>query len=192
MSRCLSMGCLSISMIGSTGARAQTSERPLLTPVQQRIAPSSQRRPAPSFSLVDARGETITLAALHGKVVLLDFWATWCGGCKLEIPWYMEFDQRYRQQGLAVVGVAMDEEGWNAVRPFLAKETDPDTGGHTAMQYPVVLGSETMGKQFGLTSMPLTLLIDRDGRIALSHSGVVNKGDFEASIRQLLMERAQH
>ena len=150
------------------------------------LLPVSMRRTAPGFTLTDAHGKQVTMSALRGKVVLLDFWATWCGGCKLEIPWYMEFDRKYKSQGLAVVGVAMDEDGWKAVLPFLAQEKDPETSGHTAMKYPVVIGSDGLAKQYGMTSMPMTVLIDREGRIALSHTGVVDRNDFEAHIRQLL------
>lgn len=145
-----------------------------------------QRKPAPNFILTDAKGDTINLSAYKGKVVLLDFWATWCGGCKTEIPWYMEFDAKYKDRGLAVIGVSMDEDGWKSVRPFMALEKDPETGGHTAMKYPVVIGSDSLGKRYHLTSMPMTLLIDREGRIAVSHSGMVDKGDWESKIRSLL------
>jgi len=150
------------------------------------LLPKDQRKTAPEFSLAGADGKPIDLANYRGKVVLLDFWATWCGGCKLEIPWYMEFDAKYKRQGLAVIGVSMDDDGWKAVKPFLAQTRDPETGGNTAMKYPVVIGNETLAKQYNLTSMPMTLLIDREGKIALSHSGVVNKDDFEGHIRQLL------
>jgi peroxiredoxin len=144
------------------------------------------RKPAPGFSLTDAKGKQIQLSDYRGKVVLLDFWATWCGGCKLEIPWYMEFDKKYKRQGLAVIGVSMDDDGWKAVKPFLLRTKDPETGGNTAMKYPVVIGSDQLAKAYNLTSMPMTLLIDRQGKIALSHTGVVNKSDFEGHILQLL------
>jgi peroxiredoxin len=150
------------------------------------LLPEYQRKTAPEFSLTGADGKPIDLANYRGKVVLLDFWATWCGGCKLEIPWYMEFDTKYKREGLAVIGVSMDDDGWKAVKPFLAQNRDPETGGNTAMRYPVVIGNETLAKQYNLTSMPMTLLIDRQGKIALSHTGVVNKDDFEGHIRQLL------
>jgi peroxiredoxin len=151
-----------------------------------KLLPQGGRKMAPGFSLTDADGKQINLSDYRGKVVLLDFWATWCGGCKLEIPWYMEFDKKYKSSGLAVIGVSMDDDGWKAVKPFLARKTDPETGGNTAMKYPVVIGNDQLAKEYNLTSMPMTLLIDRQGKIALSHTGVVNKSDFESHILQLL------
>ena len=153
---------------------------------QEPLIPRLQRKPAPNFILTDAKGDTINLSTYKGKVVLLDFWATWCGGCKTEIPWYMEFNAKYKDRGLAVIGVSMDEDGWKVVKPFLALEKDPETGGHTAMKYPVVIGSASLAKQYHLTSMPMTLLIDREGRIAVSYSGMVDKDDWESTIRSLL------
>lgn len=141
------------------------------------IAPRD-RQPAPDFTLTDLDGKPVTLSQLRGKVVLLDFWATWCGGCKLELPWYIEFDHKYRQQGLAVVGVSMDDGGPQMVRTFAQQK---------GMHYPIVIGNEALGDRFHLQSMPLTLLIDRQGRIAVAHAGVVQRDTFENHLRGLLL-----
>lgn len=150
------------------------------------LAPASQRSSAPDFTLTDANNKPVSLSGYKGKVVLLDFWATWCGGCKIEIPWYIEFDKKYRDQGLAVVGVSMDKEGWDAVKPFLARKTDEETGGNMAMQYPIVIGTDDIARLYGLKTLPVTLLIDRSGKVAVAHTGLVDKDSFENNIRSLL------
>ena len=132
--------------------------------------------------LSDADGARVALSGLKGHVVLLDFWATWCTGCKVEIPWYMEFQGKYAKDGLASVGVAMDDEGWAKVRPYLAEHP---------ISYPVVIGNlELLQHTFNLDpSLPVTLLIDRDGKVAESHVGMVDKASFERDIRRLLQEK---
>ncbi len=109
--------------------------------------------------------------------------ATWCHGCKIEIPWYMEFQNKYKTSGLAVIGVSMDDDGWKSVRPFLQEKK---------LNYPVVIGTQNLGKLYGVDSMPVTLLIDREGKIADSHSGMVDKNSFEREIRTLLREDAKN
>lgn len=147
---------------------------PLLSCSQAPIA-----KEAPDFTRVDATGQQVSLSKYRGKVVLLDFWATWCTGCKEEIPWYLEFADKYGKNGLAVVGVSMDADGWKAVKPFLAEKM--------RITYPVVVGDNELAKQFsGVKSLPQTLLIDRQGRIVYSHTGVVDKAKFESRIQELL------
>jgi peroxiredoxin len=141
------------------------------------IAATAVRKAAPDFTLTDSKGGAIKLSDFKGKVVLLDFWATWCGGCKVEIPWYVEFQDKYKDRGLATIGVSMDEDGWKAVKPFLEK---------TKINYPVVIGNENLGKLYKVDAMPMTLLIDREGKIAASHVGLVNKASFESEIQGLL------
>ena len=139
------------------------------------------RKTAPALSLRDAAGKAHRLSDYKSRVVLLDFWATWCTGCKLEIPWFVEFDKKYQREGLSAIGVAVDEEGWKTLKPYLADHP---------ITYPVVLGDfDVLEKTFGLpASLPVTLLIDRKGRIALTHPGVVDHQQFEADIRLLLDE----
>ncbi len=122
------------------------------------------------------------LSDYRGKVVLLNFWATWCNSCKQEIPWFMQFESKYKESGLTVLGVSMDDDGWKAVRPFLQEKK---------LNYPVVIGSESLGKLYGLNAMPRTVLIDREGKIALAYEGVVNREGCEKEIQALLQARLQ-
>ena len=137
-------------------------------------------QPAPDFTLADSTGAPVKLSALNGKVVLLDFWATWCHGCQIEIPWYMEFQNKYGKDGLAAVGVSMDEDGWKAVKPYLQDHK---------LNYPVVVATKDVANKYGgLPSLPVTLLIDRSGKIAEVHAGMVAKSEFETRIKQLLQK----
>jgi cytochrome c biogenesis protein CcmG/thiol:disulfide interchange protein DsbE len=142
--------------------------------------PGAARKPATDFVLRDAKGAEVQLADFKGQVLLLDFWATWCGGCKQEIPWFIEFDTKYRAKGLASLGVAMDDEGWQTVKPYLAEHP---------ISYPIVVANVDTAKQYGITNLPVTLLIDRQGRIADMHVGVVAKDAWEQRIQELLRER---
>lgn len=139
---------------------------------------NTARKPAANFTLLDSNGAKVTLASLKGKVVLLNFWATWCGPCQVEIPWFIEFNKNYKARGLAVVGVSMDEDGWKSVKPYLATKK---------IDYPIVVGTEDVAKAYGgVDSLPSTFVIDRDGKIAFSHSGLVGKDTYETEIRSLL------
>src|SRR5580700_2852280 len=112
----------------------------------QPVQPAPQvGQPAPDFTLNDSAGAPVKLSAYKGKVVLLDFWATWCTGCKVEIPWYMEFQSKYEKSGLSTLGVSMDEDGWKSVKPFLEQHK---------INYPIVIGNSDMGDRFGFSSMP--------------------------------------
>jgi peroxiredoxin len=178
------LAAAALALLLVTAAHAQST--PKSPP--DKLIPASPRKPAPGFTLMDSQGKPVSLGAYRGRVVLLDFWATWCGGCKLEIPWYIAFYRQYRDRGFAPIGASMDEDGWKSVRPFLARKKDPETGGDIAMPYPVVIATPAMAKQYNITSMPVTLLIDRQGRIAISHTGVVDRSSFESNIQKLLKE----
>jgi peroxiredoxin len=141
------------------------------------VSPSKDRKPAPDFALKDVNGQTVHLSDYRGKVVLLDFWATWCGPCKIEIPWFQEFERQYKDKGFAVLGVAMDEEGWQVVKPFAQ---------HVGINYRLVIGDDSIADLYSIEAWPTTLLIDRDGNVAAVHVGLSGKNEFEDGIQELL------
>ena len=142
------------------------------------IKPDKDRREAPEFTLKDADGKVVHLSDYKGKVVILDFWATWCGPCKIEIPWFMELQRADKDKGLEVLGVAMDDEGWETVKPFLA-----DLG----VNYRVVMGNDQTAQLYGgVDALPTTFLIDRAGKIAAVHVGLTSKKDIVDGVQQLL------
>jgi len=167
----LGFGCFFILAFQSGAGRASTPN--------SEVVPATQRVKAPNFTVTDVEGKPLTLATLKGKVVLLDFWAIACGGCKLELPWYVGFDQQYRSKGLSLVGLDMYGEAPDAVRSFAAAHQ---------MHYPVAIGTDEIGALYHIGAMPLTVLIDRKGRVAVSHAGVVDPKLFEADIKTLLAE----
>ena len=133
---------------------------------------------APDFTLNDASGTPVKLSGFKGKLILLNFWATWCTPCKREIPWFMEFQQTYRDRGLVVLGVSFDEDGWKSVKPYLDE---------AKVNYRVMIGNDELAQLYGgLKSLPATLIIDKSGRIASTHVGVVSKGEYETEIETLL------
>jgi cytochrome c biogenesis protein CcmG/thiol:disulfide interchange protein DsbE len=154
---------------------------PFSTDLPAAISALETRKAAPDFTLADAKGESIKLSHYQGKVVLLDFWATWCHGCKTEIPWYMEFQRKYEKQGLVAIGVSMDKEGWEAVKPYLKEHP---------IHYAIVVGNEELSKQYGVSELPVTVLIDRDGKIADAHTGMVERDALDKEIQALLKEGA--
>ena len=149
------------------------------TTVRAAVQSDKERKAAPDFALKDVDGKTVHLSDYKGKVVLLDFWATWCAPCKIEIPWFMEFEQQYKDKGFAVLGVSMDDDGWTVVKPYLQQ---------LKINYRIVLGNDKVGDAYGgVDSLPTTLLIDRQGRIASKHIGLSGgKDDFQNDIVRLL------
>ena len=142
------------------------------------VKPEKDRKAAPEFTLKDSNGQTVHLSDYKGKVVLLDFWATWCGPCKIEIPWFMEFEQQLKDRGFAVLGVSMDEDGWNVVKPYIQQYK---------VNYRILLGNDQVGEIYGgVESLPTTFIIDRQGKIASVHIGLSGKDDFKNAITQLL------
>jgi cytochrome c-type biogenesis protein len=139
--------------------------------------------PEPEVQFKDLDGKEISLASYKGKVVLVNFWATWCEPCRIEIPWLIEMQQKYGAKGFTVLGVAMDEEGKSAVAPFLAKETFDVNGKKFSMGYPIVLGSDAAADKFGgLLGYPTSFLISKDGRILKKEQGLI---DYDALTKEI-------
>jgi thiol-disulfide isomerase/thioredoxin len=132
-----------------------------------------------NFTLKDINNQDVRLASLKGKVILLDFWATWCGPCKIEIPWFIEFQNKYGSSGLKVVGISIDDT-LDKLKPFVSRMN---------MNYTVLQGldhdevQDAFGPIFGV---PVTLVISREGKICTRHTGLGSKPDFENAIKALL------
>jgi thiol-disulfide isomerase/thioredoxin len=138
---------------------------------------AATRLAAPDFALPQPDGPDLRLSSYRGKVVLLDFWATWCDPCREEIPHLVELQQRYGDRGLQIIGISMDDS-IEPVRPFYQQ---------FHMNYPVVMGTAKTGELYGgVLGLPITFLIDRDGRIYSKHIGATDAAVFEREIKSLL------
>lgn len=144
----------------------------------QSVKPTKDRKVAPDFVLKDASGKQVKLSDYRGKAVVLDFWATWCGPCKVEIPWFVEFQRKYKDRGLVILGVASGDEGWDIVKPFATQ---------MKINYPILLGNDATADLYGgIEALPTTFIIDRDGRVAKLHIGLASKEDFQNAIEKVL------
>jgi len=135
-------------------------------------------KPAPGWELQDLDGKTVHSSDFKGKVVVLDFWATWCPPCRAEIPGVIELQKKYQAQGLAVVGVSVDESGLKTVKALAEK---------MGINYPVVLTDNKIVDAYGgIDGLPTTFIIDRSGHIVKQHLGFTDKSEVEAEIKPLL------
>ena len=156
--------------------------------IRAELQPPEKRQPAPAFRLADAAGKSVQLSDYRGRAVLLDLWATECGGCKLEIPWFMEIAAENKSRGLDVVGVSIDilyedlkgpAEAWARVTPFVQAHK---------VNYMILMGDDSITSGYHITALPATYLIDRKGRIAATYVGLVDRKNLEANIRSVLAE----
>jgi cytochrome c biogenesis protein CcmG/thiol:disulfide interchange protein DsbE len=159
----LIVGC---SRIGDKGVAAAS------------LLPEAKRQPAPDFMLKDSNAQNVRLSAYKGKVVLVNFWETWCAPCRIEIPWFIEFERQYKDRGFAILGVALDSDGWSVVRPYMQEKR---------INYRIVLGNDQVAQLYGgVEALPTTFVVDRIGRIAATHVGLIGKKEYESQIEQLL------
>ena len=142
---------------------------------------------APDFTVKDLDDKDVSLSQYKGKVVLLNFWATWCEPCREEIPWLIQFQNKYSAKGFTVLGIAVDEEGKKVVQPYVLKERFDVNGTPTPMNYPILIGNDSIGDKFGgLIGYPTSVLISRDGRIVRKITGIINEEELSKTIERLL------
>lgn len=143
-----------------------------------RISGDAKGKLAPDFELKDLAGKNVRLSDYHGKVVLLNFWATWCPPCKEEMPWFVDLQQRYGAQGLQVIGVAMDDSDQKTIESFAKR---------LGVNYPVLRGKESVAQAYGdVQFLPDTFYIGRDGKIVSHVQGLINRKEIEEQVKKAL------
>jgi thiol-disulfide isomerase/thioredoxin len=148
-------------------------------------------KPAPELVLKDLNDKETSLHDFAGKVVLVNFWATWCDPCRTEIPWLIDLEKRYGDKGFVVLGVSMDDEGKKAVQPFVEKERFDVNGEKLPMNYPILIGDSDVADKFlggigGIVGLPTSVLISRDEKRVKTTIGPVDPEKLERDIRGLL------
>jgi thiol-disulfide isomerase/thioredoxin len=136
-----------------------------------------------SMQLPTLEGATVTIDQYRGKVVLVNFWATWCAPCRIEIPWLIEFNQRYGPKGLVILGVAMDDEGNKVVQPYVQSQRFDVNGHPEAMSYQILLGNTKIAEKFGgILGMPTSMLYSRDGKKIKTIVGLIDHDDLSKTL----------
>ncbi|HEY4010001.1 MAG TPA: TlpA disulfide reductase family protein [Acidobacteriaceae bacterium] len=136
-------------------------------------------KPAPAFTLTDVSGKKVSLAEFKGHPVVVNFWATWCGPCKLEMPWFQEFSSKYKGQGLEVLGLSQDD---GASRGDVA-----DAAKKIGVNYTILMPDEKVAKQYGgVDYLPETFYIDREGKVIDVTAGAPSKDQMEALIQKTI------
>jgi thiol-disulfide isomerase/thioredoxin len=139
---------------------------------------AAEKKKAPALTAKTADGTVVDLAKLRGKVVIVNFWATWCGPCRAEIPDFISAYAEYRTKGLEIIGISLDEGGWADVTPYVQR---------SKITYPVVLGDRNVARAWGnINAIPTTFILDKEGNIVDSHVGVMTKAQLAAKIKSLL------
>ena len=165
----------------------ETQASPQQVAPDDSAAPGSDDAALQTLPLVDLDGKPVTLAEYKGKVVLVNFWATWCEPCKIETPWLIDFQNKYASQGLVILGVAMDEEGAKVVTPYIASQTFDVNGQKDPINYRILLGDDDIADKFGgVEGYPTSMLFTRDGRKVKTLIGLEDYSEIDKDIQSLL------
>jgi thiol-disulfide isomerase/thioredoxin len=143
---------------------------------------------APGFTLTDLNGNKVSLSSYKGRPVVVDFWATWCGPCKVEIPWFEQLHDQYASQGLEIIGVSADQlDKDDAAKLFTEKRDISDFAAKMRMNYPVLIDAESIENSYGgLDALPTTFFIDKNGKIVASTIGLAPRDVIEADVKKAI------
>jgi peroxiredoxin len=166
--RILIYGIVALCLLGLYLAGRRSAQKP---------KPTASGNLAPDFTLTDLDGHKLTLSDYRGKVVLLDFWATWCGPCRTEIPHFVEMQNKYGPQDFQVIGISMDDDA-KPVRQFAQQYK---------LNYPVAVGDDKLADRFGgVMGLPVNFIIDRQGRVHAKYLGATDVSVFDRDVKDLL------
>jgi peroxiredoxin len=169
---CLVLG---LCLFGFAGCGAESSSETSPAQTEAAHGESEPRKPAPAFTLKNVAGQEISLADFRGKIVVVDFWATWCPPCIYQVPELNKLWLAHREAGdVAVIGVAVDVEGVEVVGPWVAEQ---------GVEYPIVMGDETLAREFGALGFPTMAIVDPDGNIESLHVGLIEFEELENLLR---------
>ena len=144
---------------------------------------SSAAAPEASLEIPSLDGASVSIDHYKGKVVLINFWATWCAPCRTEIPWLIEFNQKYGPKGLVILGVAMDDEGNKVVQPWVQSQRFDVNGHPEPMNYQILLGNTKVADKFGgILGMPTSMLYSRDGKKIKTIVGLIDHDDLSKTL----------
>ena len=137
---------------------------------------------APNFALKSAKGKVVQLSKYRGKVVVVNFWATWCEPCRNEIPDFIELYKKYKSKGVEFIGISVDQDGWEVVKPYVKE---------SGINYPIVLQDDKVVQNYGgFDGIPTTFVIDAKGTIAFEQTGMLTKTQLESKIQSLLKKHS--
>ena len=139
---------------------------------------------APDVTFKDLQGHDVPVSSLKGKVVLVNFWATWCEPCQMEIPWLIDFQRKYGSKGFTILGVAMDDDGAKVVAPFVQDKLWDVDGTKMKMNYPIVIGTDDVAQKFGgLLGLPTSVLVSRAGKMVKRVLGLITPAELDKEIQ---------